>query len=113
MKKIEPKIEPKPKPRHRKSAWRGVTTWIWLAVVVMLVFEALIANSQATSGQQLSNLQDEQSSLSVQIDQLERQVAQAGSLQNVKQQATDKLGMQPVSKNILYMTWPTPEKGQQ
>lgn len=112
MKKAEPKIEPNPKPKRRKSVWPRLTGWIWLAVVILVVFEALIANSQATIGQQLSSLQDEQSSLSAEIDQLDRQVAEAGSLQNITQQATGKLGMQPVDKNVLYMAWPTPTKEQ-
>lgn len=105
-KHVELKPDVKQKPKKRWVA--SVSAWAWTTVAVMLVFEALIANNQATNGQQLASLQEEQSQLSLQIDELERQVSATGSLQNVRQRATDQLGLMPVDKNIMYISLPEP-----
>ena len=107
-KKAEQKTDPRTKIKYHWS--HGLVKWLWLGVVVMVVFEALIANGQAASGRQLADLQDKQDGLSTQVDQLERQVAANGSLQKIRQQAIDQFGMQPVDKNVLYLPLlsPTP-----
>jgi hypothetical protein len=101
-KKNEPKLEAKSK--SPKRHWlNGLNKWLWGGVVVLVIFEALITNNQASGGQQLAALQNQQTSLSTEVDQLDRQVTTAGSLQLVRQQAMDKLGLQPVDKNVLYL----------
>lgn len=102
------KTDLKVKPKRR--SWGRLGLWLWTAVVVLVVFEAMVANNQATNGQQLADLQEKQSNLSLQVSDLERQVAVTGSLQNIRQKATDQLGLQPVQKNVLYLNWPVAEE---
>lgn len=77
--------------------------WLWTAVGVLLIFEAVIANNQATNGQEMATLQDEQTKLTLQVDDLERQVANSGALQTIQRRAIDDLKLAPVDKNVLYM----------
>ncbi len=96
--------------KRGRSRWGGMVVWAWLAVIGMMIGEAWVANSQATNGQQIAELQDEQSRLSIQVSQLERQVATAGSLQTVTQRAADQLGLAPITTNILYLDLPESEE---
>lgn len=103
--KVEPTTKPVPKTRPRLG---GLKTWVWLAVVVLVLFEALINNNQVTGGQHLAELQRQQTQLAAEVSGLERQVASTGSLQAIRQRATEQLGLQEVNKNVLYVAWPTP-----
>lgn len=109
-KHIDTKPEIVTKPKSKRRWLGGVRVWVWGAVVVLVIFEALITNNQATNGQQLADLEQKQSELSLQVSELDRQIAITGSLQNIRQRATDQLGLQPVDKNVLYVSWPTPEE---
>jgi hypothetical protein len=102
------KLKPEAKSSSKRSWVTNVTVWAWTGVFVLAVFEALIANNQASSGQRSAALQQQQADLSDQIDNLERRIAETGSLQNIRQRATDQLGLQPVDKNVIYLAWPTP-----
>ena len=100
-------VKPDKKQPTRKSRWRWLTSvsvWIWTAVVVLAVFEALIANNQALNGQRLAELEKEKTQLSVSVDELESQLAQTGSLQSIRERAAEQLGMEPVSENVWYLS---------
>lgn len=95
------------KSKSKRARLGGLKTWVWLAVVILVLFEAMINNNQATNGQHLADLQDQQVHLSTEVDELQRQVAATGSLQSIRQRATEQLGLQEINKNVLYVTWPT------
>jgi hypothetical protein len=89
---------------------RRPTFWAWAAVLLLAAFEAFVANNQAMNGHKLAELESEKSTISTDIDALERQVAESGSLRAIQQKAVDQLGFAPVAENIWYMSWPTPTK---
>lgn len=88
--------------KQKRSIGTHINRWLLLILIVLAVFEVLITSNQATNGGQLAQLQAEQAQLTEDITRLERQASQISSLSYIRQYATEKLGMQPVDKNVLY-----------
>jgi cell division protein FtsL len=76
-----------------------------LTVAVLMVCEALVTNAKASNGSRLAELQREYDALNAEITQMELEVASYSSLAYIKRYASEELKMEPVDKNILYLSW--------
>ena len=84
---------------------RRLSVWLLVMGVLMALTEAVISNAQVSNGARLAALQLEQGQLTLDKDDVERQIFSAGSLATIRQQAVDKMGMEPVGKRLIYLDY--------
>ena len=97
------KVPAKLSRRQPKSLLGRANKFMVLAVVMLVVFEALATNAKASNGSRLTELQQQHENLRTEVASLELQVSSYASLNHIKDLATNELDMEPIGSNVLYL----------
>lgn len=80
-----------------------------VTTIGLIVFEVLMSNAQASNGSRMVELQQQYEQLQLEVTEMELEVSSYSSLNYIEHYATEKMGMEPVKENVLYMQ-PNEEK---
>lgn len=70
---------------------------------MLVIFEVVVSNAKASNGSRMVELQQQYDELQLTVTNLELEVASYSSLTYIEKYATEKLGMEPVEENKLYL----------
>jgi cell division protein FtsB len=93
----------KPSRVPKRTLVKSINTWMLLLAGILIAFQALIANDQVSNGRRLSQLQQERDVLRQEVDSLQHQADAVSSLSYIRQYAQERLGLEPIQKNIRYI----------
>lgn len=79
-------------------------------IAILVIAETVLTNNQVALGGQSNALQQQKAQLADQVSQLSTEVSRYKSLKYINERATKHLNMEPLQKNLWYLSEPLESK---